>query len=154
MLRELLVVLGATSVTVVVHAVATFAVITHLVRALRRPEAAPPLQSLLLILRVVVALLVLHWIEAGIWAVVYLGAGAFVDIETAMYFSLTSYTTLGYGDVVLPQEWRLMGPFEAAVGILMFGWSTGVMVATISRIVALRLQLGEEESSLDASTRS
>ena len=62
-------------------------------------------------------------------------------METAMYFSLTSYTTLGYGDVVLPPSARLLGPIEGAVGILMFGWSTGIMVTAISRIYAGRLRL-------------
>jgi hypothetical protein len=53
------------------------------------------------------------------------------DLETAAYFSLTCYTTVGYGDVVLPEPWRLLGPLEAAVGVLMLGWSTGVLVAVI-----------------------
>jgi hypothetical protein len=55
-------------------------------------------------------------------------------METAIYFSLTSYTTIGYGDIVLPPSDRLLGPMEGAVGILMFGWSTGIMAAAITRI--------------------
>ena len=145
MLMELLVVLGVTSVTVVVHAAGTFAAIVHIAGALRRPDVGQrPLRSVILILQVVGVLLVLHWIEALIWAGVYFAAGAFESFETAMYFSLTSYTTLGYGDIVLPPEWRLLGPFEGAVGILMFGWSTGVMVTVIHRIVARRLHLRDD----------
>jgi hypothetical protein len=53
-------------------------------------------------------------------------------LETAAYFSLTSYTTVGYGDIPLP--WRLLGPLEAAVGVLMLGWSTGMLVAAIGII--------------------
>jgi hypothetical protein len=56
------------------------------------------------------------------------------DLESAAYFSLTSYTTVGYGDVVLPEPWRLLGPLEAAVGVLMLGWSTGILVAAIGTI--------------------
>jgi hypothetical protein len=62
------------------------------------------------------------------------------DFETAIYFSLTSYTTVGYGDVVLPASWRILGPVEAGVGILMFGWSTGIMVTALTRIYGSRLQ--------------
>jgi hypothetical protein len=60
--------------------------------------------------------------------------GGLPDLESATYFSLTSYTTVGYGDVVLPERWRLLGPIEAAVGILMLGWSTGILVAVIGTI--------------------
>jgi voltage-gated potassium channel Kch len=77
------------------------------------------------------ALLLLHIAEALVWALFYVLAGALPDLETAAYFSLTSYTTVGYGDVVLPEAWRLLGPIEAAVGVLMLGWSTGILVVAI-----------------------
>ena len=80
------------------------------------------------------ALLLLHLAEAIVWAVFYVLVGALPDLETAAYFSLTSYTTVGYGDVVLPQAWRLLGPIEAAVGVLMLGWSTGILVVVIGVI--------------------
>ena len=57
-----------------------------------------------------------------------------------MYFSITSYTTVGYGDVVLPASWRLLGPIEGAVGILMFGWSTAILVMALTRIYASQLR--------------
>ena len=145
MIFEPAAVLCLTIVTVMVHAVGTFAVLAGLSRVWRiQNETQMPFVALLHILGVVSVLLVLHWIEAAIWAVVYLYIGAMPDFKTSMYFSLTSYTTLGYGDVVLPVEWRLLGPFEGAVGILMFGWSTGVMVATIGRLYGRRLQLSDE----------
>ncbi len=78
--------------------------------------------------------LLLHLAEAVVWAVFYVLVGALPDLETAAYFSLTSYTTVGYGDVVLPGPWRLLGPLEAAVGVLMLGWSTGILVAVIGMI--------------------
>lgn len=142
MLSELLLVIGLTSVTVIIHAVGTLAAIGQLFRVWRRKEDPSAFASMIHILRVVGVLLLLHWLEAAIWAGAYVTAEALPDFETAMYFSLTSYTTLGYGDVVLPSEWRLLGPFEGAVGILMFGWSTGVMVATITRVYENRLHRG------------
>ena len=77
----------------------------------------------------------------GVWAGFYRLSGVLLDLETAIYFSITSYTTVGYGDIVLKAPWRLLGPIEAAIGILMFGWSTSVMVAAISRIYGDRLRL-------------
>jgi hypothetical protein len=96
------------------------------------------------IVRVVSILLLLHLVEAGSWALFYRMSGSFADLETAIYFSMTSYTTVGYGDVVLPAPWRLLGPIEAAVGILMFGWSTAIIVAAITRIHGNRSPGGAE----------
>lgn len=145
MIVLLLLALGLTAVTVMIHAFGTLEAIAYLSRVWQRKKGKQgSLVSVLLILRVVSVLLVLHWVEAGIWAGFFLVSEALPDLETAMYFSLTSYTTLGYGDVVLPASWRLLGPFEGAVGILMFGWSTGIMVAAITRIYGSRLHiLGE-----------
>ena len=80
---------------------------------------------------IVSTLLLLHLAEAIVWALFLVWIGGLPDLETAMYFSLTSYTTVGYGDVLLSPRWRLLGPIEAAVGVLMLGWSTGILVAVI-----------------------
>ena len=96
--------------------------------------------------RVVSVLLLLHLAEAGIWALFYRLSGILPEFESAIYFSITSYTTVGYGDVVLPAPWRLLGPIEAAVGILTFGWSTAIIVAAIARILGNRLLGGTEAS--------
>jgi len=85
------------------------------------------------IVRTVAILLFLHLGEAIVWAVFYLIAHILPDFETSVYFSITSYTTMGYGDVVLHAPWRLLGPIEGAVGILMFGWSTAIIVTAVSR---------------------
>ena len=57
------------------------------------------------------------------------------DLQTAMYFSAVTYTTTGYGDVVLPESWRLIGAVEALTGILMCGWSTGFFFAVVTRLL-------------------
>lgn len=141
MIMQLLVAFGLTCATVIVHALGTLAAISHLAHIWRKKKQHPGrLASEIQIVQVVSVLLLLHLAEAGVWAVMYRFFGLLPDMETAIYFSITSYTTVGYGDVVLPAPWRLLGPFEAAVGILMFGWSTGVMVTVISRIYGSRLQ--------------
>lgn len=79
----------------------------------------------------------LHLLETILWAGFYYGRGLFDDIETALYFSLTSYTTIGYGDVLLPQRWRLLGPIEGISGVLLSGISTAFMFAVISSMLQI-----------------
>jgi len=79
-------------------------------------------------------LIVLHLIEIAIWAGNYYWQKCFNDVETSFYFSGVSYTTLGYGDVVLPRPWRLLGPLEGLTGILMCGLSTAFFFTAVLRI--------------------
>lgn len=60
------------------------------------------------------------------------------DFQSALYFSAITYTTTGYGDFVLPPEWRLVGGVEALTGILMCGWSTGFFFAIVNRLYERR----------------
>jgi hypothetical protein len=84
--------------------------------------------------RLVSLLLVLHLVEMVVWAAAYVAGNVLPDFEAALYYSLKSYTTVGYGDVLPSVSWRLLGPIEAAVGILMLGWSTSIIVAAVQRI--------------------
>jgi len=83
----------------------------------------------------VVGLFLVSVLDAVMWAHVYLRVGAIEQLETALYFSMVTFTTLGYGDVTLPDDWRLLASFEAANGIMMFGWSTALVAAFIQRLV-------------------
>ena len=81
-------------------------------------------------------LLTLHMIEVFLWALTYLILPAAVRLsvlEEAVYFSLLTYTTLGYGDITLPPGPRLLSGLEAMSGILLFGWSAAVFYAVIRR---------------------
>jgi hypothetical protein len=79
-------------------------------------------------------MILIHLIEITVWAFFYSWQRAMPDLETAVYFSAVTYTTTGYGDVVLPNEWRLVGAVEALTGILMCGWSTGFFFAVVGRM--------------------
>jgi hypothetical protein len=83
-------------------------------------------------------IIVLHLIEIAAWALLYGWQGAMPDFTTAAYFSAVTYTTTGYGDLVLPAEWRLVGAVEALTGILMCGWSTGFFFAVVGRMLEAR----------------
>ncbi len=76
-------------------------------------------------------------------------AGALPNFQDAIYFSLVTFTTLGYGDIVLAERWRVLAAFEAANGIIMFGWTTAIIVAAVQRIF-LRESVAEPREQTDA----
>jgi hypothetical protein len=82
----------------------------------------------------------LHLVETGVWAVFYRWRGLFPDFETSLYFSLGSYTTIGYGDVVLPQRWRLLGGIEGVSGVLLCGLSAAFIFALVNSAFQFRVQ--------------
>jgi hypothetical protein len=80
-------------------------------------------------------IILLHLIEISVWALFYLWKDAMPDLSSALYFSAVTYTTTGYGDLVLPEQWRLVGGVEALTGILMCGWSTGFFFAIVRQML-------------------
>ncbi len=81
--------------------------------------------------------LCVHTVNVWIWAVVFLFVGAFQSIEPSLYFALVAFTTVGFGDITLGPEWRLLSGFAAANGFLSFGWSTAYMVELMRRTALL-----------------
>ena len=75
-----------------------------------------------------------HTIQVWIWAIVWVTNDVLPDWNTALYFSLVSFTTLGYGDIVLGEDLRIFGTFAAVTGLLAFGLSTAYMVALMTRV--------------------
>ena len=90
--------------------------------------------SAALVMQTTVAVIVLHGVVILLWASCYRGL-YFPSWESAFYFSASSYTTVGYGDLVLPLKWRLLGPLESMVGMLMSGISVGLLFAVITHLV-------------------
>ena len=90
--------------------------------------------SALLMVRFAGAMTVLHLLEILLWSCFY-RSKCFPSWETSFYFSTASYTTVGYGDVVLPQSWRPIGPIESLIGILMCGMSVSGLFAILTRIL-------------------
>jgi hypothetical protein len=79
-------------------------------------------------------IVLLHLAEISLWAAFYAWRHAMPDLASALYFSAVTYTTTGYGDLVLVQGWRLLGAVEALTGILMCGWSTAFFFAIVNRL--------------------
>lgn len=87
-----------------------------------------------LLMRIAALLILLHLAEIAVWALLYAWGEAMPDLASAFYFSSVTYTTVGYGDLVLPKAWRLVGGVEALTGILMCGWSTGFFFSVLARM--------------------
>ena len=133
MIPKLLAAWSLLAVSVAIHA-------TGMAVVLRRTLAVPvsadgrvwPVTWILI--RVAWWLIILHLLEIAVWAIFYWWQQCLPDLESAFYFAGVTYTTVGYGDLVLPKEWRLLGPVEALTGILMCGLSTGFFFAMVSKI--------------------
>ena len=116
--------------------VAGMAVLIYWVRAklLSNIQKLGPLLSAVLMVRFTTAIIALHLSHIVLWTTFYHWQ-CFPSWETAFYFSTSSYTTVGYGDVVLSQRWRTLGPVESVVGVLMSGLSVSVLFAIMTRLV-------------------
>jgi voltage-gated potassium channel Kch len=130
--------------TVFIHAACTVLVLAWL-RSIAAHHWA--LRSSLTRTSVMVALVLLLsaaiLLESLLWAGLYVLVGALPTMGEALYFSLVTFTTLGYGDITLQEPWRMLSAFQAATGILMFGWTTAIIVAVAQRVFLHRGRHGE-----------
>ena len=77
-----------------------------------------------------------HLFQIAIWAILFMYLGEFNDFLTAFYHSTVNFASLGYGDIVMSEKWRLLGALEASNGVLMFGLSAGTMLSVMTRLFA------------------
>ena len=80
---------------------------------------------------VVLVMSTISILEVLLWAFAYMALGNMKELESAFYFSMVTFTTLGYGDIVLDPSWRLLASFQAATGIIMFGWTTAILMSVV-----------------------
>ena len=131
MLSQLTIGSALVVVTVLVHGVS----LDIILRALRAIGMETLIRWRLLSLSLLVlAVFSAHLIEIWIWAVFYFFIEEIPTFKTALYFSTSSFTTVGYGDLTLSEEWRLLGSMESANGMILFGWSTAFIFTVIHRI--------------------
>lgn len=99
------------------------------------PGRRSPARDILLLGIVMLLVLLGNFVQMLVWAMLFMHLGEFETIAHALYHSAVNFTTLGYGDIVMSDRWRLLGPLEAANGILMFGVSTAVITATVMDVI-------------------
>ena len=138
MLTQVLWALLCAMLTILLHFAYAYRLIVVLLqhsKALHSKQSKESVLQLYIFVEAVLMLLLLHTLEAVIWAAFYcLHPAGLPDFATAVYFSLVSYTTIGYGDVLLSPSLRIVGAMEGIVGTFMFGLSVGLIVALLQRI--------------------
>jgi hypothetical protein len=137
MITKLLVSFVLMALCVAIHAIGLTCAVRRFERLPARADTRfwPPTW---LLIRVAGWLVFLHLVEISLWASLYAWAHVMPDAQSALYFSAVTYTTTGYGDLVLPENWRLLGGVEALTGILMCGLSTGFFFAVLVNMYRLQ----------------
>jgi hypothetical protein len=141
LILPLMVSLMTTLGTILIHGLAVI-VIVHFIRRQHRLEriGVQFWQDVAIVCTATLLGGAAHLLEITIWALVFVFCGEFAQFAGAFYHSAVNYTTLGYGDVVMTPSWRLLGPLEAADGMLMFGVSTAIIVSVIQLMVRTRFR--------------
>tara|TARA_Y100001934_G_scaffold268922_1_gene351710 strand:- start:485 stop:757 length:273 start_codon:yes stop_codon:yes gene_type:complete len=78
---------------------------------------------------------VVHTVEAWAWAALLLLFGEFTILPEPLYFSVVTSTSLGYGDLTLSDQWKILGNFEAMGGLVLFGASTAFLIRVMERLL-------------------
>lgn len=110
------------------------AILTRILRSHSRMFRRLRIMPLTLLLAATVGIIGIHTVEIWFYAALYLGLGALGHFEEALYFSTVTYASIGYGDVLLPHQWRILGAIEGAAGIIMLGWSTAYLVSLLTQL--------------------
>jgi hypothetical protein len=138
MITRLLIASCLVAITVIIHAGGLGMVLSHVLGSTVRPDTRFwPITWLLI--RIAWLLIVIHLIEIAVWALFFWWQKCLPDLESSFYFSGVTYATIGYGDLVLPEEWRLFGPIEGLTGILMCGLSTAFFFIIVSKKILQRM---------------
>ena len=146
MVKELLIALGVMGICLVIHVTGIILITDTLVRRRQRIEDRTGFgYNACLLIIVFTALITLHVSETVIWAAFYSWNGLFQDFETSLYFSLSSYTTAGYGEVLLPRSWRLLGTIEAISGVLLCGLSAAFLFALVNILFRFGVHRSRDE---------
>ena len=136
MLLQFVVGAAACICNIAIHALVMLVVIRVSHGAAATSTRGPSLQLVTIMVATVSVLMMAHGLEVFVWALTYQMVGAVPPGADVLYFAFVNYTTLGYGDVVPVERWRLVGPTTAMCGVLMFGWSTAVIFEVLRKALS------------------
>ena len=122
------------ALTVTIHAVVLSAMLSRLSK--RYGDNVPLAFSTYswVLVRVAAVTVLAHLLEIALWAGYYSWKEALPSLEASFYFSSVTYATIGYGDIVLPETWRLLAAMEGLTGILMCGWSGAFFFVVVTKL--------------------
>ena len=144
MLLALLIGSLALVINMAIQVVGIVIILTFLLRELGDQQSKSRYRTEIKVLgSLLLALFVGHLLQFAIWAILFVYLGEFTDFEVAFYHSVVNFTSLGYGDIVMSERWRLLGALEAANGILMFGLSAGALLSAMTRLFRTRVGLND-----------
>ena len=138
MLTKILLAAFLVAITVTIHAAGLGMVLSHVLHSRVRQEDTGFWAITWLLIRIAWLLIMIHMLAIAVWALFFWLAKCLPNFESSFYFSAVTYATIGYGDLVLPKEWRMLGPIEGFTGILMFGLSTAFFFIVVSKSVLQR----------------
>lgn len=123
------------SITVVIHAI----VLDELLKFIKRitpviHKKASRRWKIIILTISVLGIFMSHTVQVWLWAGFYLSVESFASLEEALYFSISTFSTVGYGDVIIENKWRLIAGLESANGFMLFGWSTAFIFEIMSRL--------------------
>lgn len=145
MLLTLLIGSLALVINMTIQVVAIVIILTFLLRKLELYQLKSRYRTEIRVLGfLVLALFAGHLLQFAIWAMLFLYLGEFADFQTAFYHSVVNFTSLGYGDIVMSEKWRLLGALEAANGILMFGLTAGALLSVMTRLFRKRVGVADD----------
>lgn len=133
MIQQLTLATLMVTVIVAVH-LTGLAILVRLLRSHNRLVRRMRLLPVTLLLGATLGIIGIHTIEIWLYAALYLELHSFSGFEEALYFSTVTYSSIGYGDVLMPKNWRILGAIEGAVGIIMLGWSTAFLVSLLTQL--------------------
>jgi hypothetical protein len=133
-LREIALAALMILLTTVIHAGGMLLAIRLLKPKLGRQTESSHAANVYLVGSIIVLMFLVAFLQVSIWALAYVLLGTLDNFYEAVYFSMVTFTTLGYGDIVPDGHWRLLASSQAANGIIMFGWTTAIVIATVQRV--------------------
>ena len=141
MLRNLMVGLPIMLLCLALQAAVSFWSVRYYMRQIEPTAVSrglfPHLRPLLVVM---IAMMLGNFVQIVIWGVLFLGLGEFNALYDAVYHSGVNFTSLGYGDVVMSTRWKLLGPLEAANGVLMFGMTSAALMAILQHLIKVELE--------------
>ena len=135
-LTNLMIGFPAMLLCLVVQAAITFWSVRYYIRQLS--NAAAPQRFLAGIRPLLVAMLVMvagNFLQITLWGILFIWLGEFSELYEAVYHSAVNFASLGYGDIVMSKNWKLLGPLEAVNGVLMVGMSSAAMMVILQQLI-------------------
>ena len=124
--------------TVAIHAAVLGGMLHRFQKFIHESASMGFIATSLLLTRIAAITVLAHLVEITIWAGFYYWKDALPSIESSFYFSAVTYATIGYGDIVVAQPWRVLAAMEGLTGILMCGWSGAFFFAAVNRLYMVR----------------